>query len=115
MAAISAIDGFLYLVEHDQLDTSMTWGPNLKHQFPMPKFIASRWIGQSISTPLMIDRSIIAASYSGVSLFKFNSKGKLYRVERRYIGGIESTPFVFDKRIYVGSRDGYLYCLGKLK
>ncbi len=112
MAAISAIDGYLYLVEHDQLDTVKVPGPNLEHKYFKPKFIASRWIGQSISTPLFIDRNIIAASYSGVSLFKFNSRGKLYKVERRYIGGVESTPFVYDRRIYVGSRDGFLYCLG---
>ena len=112
LAAISAIDGYLYLVEHDHVDTSMVWGPNLKHKYHKPRFIASRWIGQSISTPLMIGRSIVAAGYSGVSLFKFNSKGKLYRVERKYIGGIESTPFVYDGKVYVGSRDGYIYCLG---
>jgi outer membrane protein assembly factor BamB len=112
LAAISAIDGYLYLVEHDNIDTTRVWGPNKERKYPAPRFVASRWIGQSISTPLFAGRRIIAASYSGVSLFEFNSKGKLYKRERRYIGGVESTPFVYDGRIYVGSRDGFLYCLG---
>ncbi len=113
LAGISAIDGYLYLVKHDQIDTAMTWGPNLKYRFPKPKLFASRWIGQSISTPLFIEDRIIAASYSGISLFEIDDEQKLRRLERRYIGGVESTPFVYNKRIYVGSRDGYLYCLGE--
>jgi outer membrane protein assembly factor BamB len=113
LAAISAIDGYLYLVEHDNIDTTRVWGPNKERKYPAPRFIASRWIGQSISTPLFAGRRIIAASYSGISLFEFNSKGKFYRRERRYIGGVESTPFIYNKRIYVGSRDGFLYCLGE--
>jgi len=26
--------------------------------------------------------------------------------------GFESTPLVWGKRVYIGCRDGYLYCLG---
>ncbi|MEA2077926.1 MAG: PQQ-binding-like beta-propeller repeat protein [Candidatus Marinimicrobia bacterium] len=113
LAGISAIDGYLYLLEHDQLDTAKVWGPNKKHQYFKPHLIASRWIGKSISTPLFIGNRIVAASYSGVSLFEFDEDKKLQRLERRYIGGVESTPFVYDGRIYVGSRDGFLYCLGE--
>lgn len=113
LAGFSAIDGYLYLVEHDRIDTALTWGPNLKHLYPTPKLYASRWIGQSISTPLFVGDRIIAASYSGISLFEIDDKLKLHRLERRYIGGVESTPFVYNKRIYIGSRDGFLYCLGE--
>jgi outer membrane protein assembly factor BamB len=115
LAGISAIDGYLYLLEHDQVDTAMVWGPNLKYRYHKPRFLASRWIGKSISTPLFIGDRIVAASYSGVSLFEFDENQKLQRLERRYIGGVESTPFVYGGRIYVGSRDGYLYCLGELQ
>jgi len=113
LAGFSAIDGYLYLVEHDRIDTALTWGPNLKHLYPTPKLYASRWIGQSISTPLFVGDRIVAASYSGISLFEIDDKLKLHRLERRYIGGVESTPFVYNKRIYIGSRDGFLYCLGE--
>lgn len=113
LAGFSAIDGYLYLVEHDQVDTIKVWGPNLKHRYPKPILFASRWIGQSISTPLFVGNRIIAASYSGVSLFEIDEDHKLHRLQRRYIGGVESTPFVYQKRIYVGSRDGFLYCLGE--
>ncbi|MFU8890443.1 MAG: PQQ-binding-like beta-propeller repeat protein [Anaerosomatales bacterium] len=27
-------------------------------------------------------------------------------------GSFESTPLVWEGRVYIGSRDGYLYCLG---
>ncbi len=113
LAGISAIDGYLYLLEHDQQDTAMVWGPNLKYRYYKPRFVASRWIGKSISTPLFVGDRIVAASYSGVSLFEFDKDQKLKRLERRYIGGVESTPFVYNKKIYVGSRDGFLYCLGE--
>jgi outer membrane protein assembly factor BamB len=113
LAAVSAIDGYMYLIKHDELDSTTTWGPNLKHRYPKPKLYAKRWIGQSISTPLFVGDHIVAASYSGVSLFKMNEDGHIVKLGRRYIGGVESTPFVYDKRIYIGSRDGYLYCLGE--
>lgn len=113
LAAISAIDGYLYLLKHDELDTLMTWGPNLKYRYHQPKLFAKRWIGQSISTPLFVGQHIIAASYSGISLFKLTEDIHLIKLGRRYIGGVESTPFVYNKRIYIGSRDGYLYCLGE--
>ena len=113
LAGISAIDGYLYLLEHDQQDTAMVWGPYLKYRYYKPRFVASRWIGKSISTPLFVGDRIVAASYSGVSLFEFDKDQKLKRLERRYIGGVESTPFVYNKKIYVGSRDGFLYCLGE--
>ena len=113
LAAVSAIDGYLHLIKHDELDTTTSWGPNLKHRYPKPKFFAKRWIGQSISTPLFVGDHIVAGSYSGVSLFKINESGHVIKLGRRYIGGVESTPFVYDKRIYIGSRDGYLYCLGE--
>ncbi|MBN2781083.1 MAG: PQQ-binding-like beta-propeller repeat protein [Candidatus Marinimicrobia bacterium] len=113
IAGFSAIDGYLYLVEHDSTDTARVWGPNREHRYPKPRLIASRWVGKGISTPLLIGNRIVSASYSGVSLFEFSPEGKVLRLQRRYIGGVESTPFVHNKRIYVGSRDGYLYCLGE--
>ncbi len=112
LAAVSAIDGYLHVLIHDKLDTIITYGPNLKHRYPQPKRKAKHWISQSISTPIFVDDKIVAASYSGVSLFKVSKSGRVSKIQRRYIGGVESTPFVYNRRIYIGSRDGYLYCLG---
>ncbi|MFO7840939.1 MAG: PQQ-binding-like beta-propeller repeat protein [Fidelibacterota bacterium] len=113
MAGFTGIDGYFYLVEHDRIDTSKVWGPNRRHRYHTPKFIAKRWVGQSISTPLLVGRRAVVGSYSGLSLFEYTADKTLKRLQRHYIGGIESTPFVFDKRIYVGSKDGYFYCLGE--
>ena len=113
LAGFSAIDGYFYLVEHDKLDTVKVWGPNRKYHYPTPKFIASRWVGPGISTPLFVGNRMVVASYSGISLFEYMPDNKVTRLQRRYIGSVEATPFIFNKRIYVGSRDGYLYCLGE--
>ncbi len=112
LAAVSGVDGYLHVLIHDELDTVKTWGPNLKYQYNQPKRKAKHWISQSISTPLFVDDKIIAGSYSGVSLFQVSQNGRVSKITRKYIGGVESTPFVYDGKIYVGSRDGYLYCLG---
>lgn len=112
LAAVSAIDGYLHVLIHDEIDTLKSYGPNLKYKYPQPKREAKHWISQSISTPIFVDDKIIAASYSGLSLFKVSKTGGVSKIQRRYIGGVESTPFVYDGRIYIGSRDGYLYCLG---
>ncbi|MDZ7796585.1 MAG: hypothetical protein U5N56_05880 [Candidatus Marinimicrobia bacterium] len=113
LAGFTGIDGYFYLVEHDKIDTAKVWGPNRRHRYPAPKRIAKRWVGQSISTPLLVGRRAVVGSYSGLALFEYTVNGTLKRLQRHYIGGIESTPFVFDKRIYVGSKDGYFYCLGE--
>lgn len=112
LAAVSGIDGYLHVLIHDEIDTVLSFGPNLKHKYPQPIRRARHWISQSISTPVFVDDKIIAGSYSGVSLFKVNKSGSVNKLQRQYIGGVESTPFVYDGRIYIGSRDGYLYCLG---
>ena len=113
MAAFTAIDGYLYLVEHDKLDTAMVWGPRNEHRYPKPKFIASRRVAPGIATPLFAGNRIVAASYNGIYLFEYTPEKRLIRLDHRYIGPVESTPFIHNERIYVGSRDGYLYCLGE--
>jgi outer membrane protein assembly factor BamB len=112
LAAFTGIDGYVYVVRHDRCDSQKTPGPNQQHIYPMPKLVAKRWAGQSIATPVFAGDKLIVAGYSGISLFQIEQDLKLTRLERRYIGDLESTPFVFDKRIYIGSKNGYLYCLG---
>ncbi|MDX9778490.1 MAG: PQQ-binding-like beta-propeller repeat protein [bacterium] len=113
LAGFTGIDGYFYLVRHDLCDTLRVWGPNRQYRYLKPKLLAKRWAGQSISTPLFVGDKIIVASYSGILLFRYDPERGLELLERRDIGDVESTPFVFNKRIYVGSKDGYLYCLGE--
>lgn len=112
MAAFIGVDGYLYLVEHDKTDTLTTDGPNLQHRYHKPKFIASRWVGTSISTPIFAGSRILTASYSGLNLFEYTHKGRLIKLDKLNIGPVESTPYIYNKRIYVGTRSGFLYCLG---
>lgn len=113
LAAFTGIDGYVYVVRHDRCDTLKVPGPNRKYEYFRPELLAKRWAGQSIATPVFVGDKLIVAGYSGISLFRIEKDLNVTRLERRYIGDLESTPFVFDKRIYIGSKDGYLYCLGE--
>lgn len=112
LAAFSAIDGYVYVVDHKQLDTITVKGPNLKHTYKRPKLVFKYRIGASISTPVLVDDKLIAAGYGGLYLFKKNKEGGFKRVAKHQ-GTYESTPVVHDGRIYIASRNGYFYCLGK--
>jgi len=67
--------------------------------------------GASISTPIVVQDKIIAATYSGVYLFQFDKEMNFKLLEMVKIR-CESTPVVDAGRIYIASRNGYLYCLG---
>jgi outer membrane protein assembly factor BamB len=133
LVACTAIDGNLYVVSQDNLAEGTVAGPNLEKGLPTPKLVFKQDIGAAISTPIMVDDYVIAAGYGNtVNVYKITytpggkgpgvalktRKGDLVSVsvERvaRFSGGgsYESTPIVWQGRIYIGSRDGYLYCLG---
>lgn len=111
LAAVNAIDGNMYVLEHTVIDTSVTVdGPNLKHKYHPPKLISKRKIGASISTPIFDGEKLITAGYGGLYMYKYSDKG-LIRVAK-FNGYFESTPVFYNKRLYIPSRNGYLYCLG---
>ncbi len=133
LVACSAIDGNLYVLSQDNLAKETVAGPNLEKGLPTPKVVFKEAIGGAISTPIMVDDYVIAAGYGNtVSVYKItytpgaDGPGvalttrtgetvsvSVKRVARFAAGGsYESTPIVWQGRIYVGSRDGYLYCLG---
>jgi outer membrane protein assembly factor BamB len=113
MAAFSAIDGNLYVVDHMQIDTSL-WvdGFDLKHKYHPPKLIYKHKIGASISSPIFVGNKIIAAGYGGLFLFRHDNSLKFTEVAS-HEGSYESSPIVYNRIIYVASRDGYFYCLGE--
>lgn len=116
LSVFSGIDSLIYLIDYGELDSLKEWvaGPNEKYYYPSPKLLDSYQINRSISTPLIIGNKIVACGYQGVFLFKINTEFKLELLSHLNIGEIESTPFVWDGRIYIGSRNGYLYCLGRI-
>jgi outer membrane protein assembly factor BamB len=129
LAAFSAIDGNMYVVSQDQLAAGKVKGFDGKTLYPTPVTVAKKYIGGAISTPIIVDDHIIACGYDakvhvyritydapgGVKLKARNGMEVSVAVDEVAAfeaGTIESTPVVWRGRIYVGSRDGFLYCLG---
>lgn len=112
LAAFTSIDGQLYVVEHTTIDsTKRSYGPNKKHRYYQPKTIKKINTGPSISTPVIVDNTIIAAGYNGIRIFNYSwSKGIVQTAS--HSGEFEATPVVWDQKVYIASRDGYLYCFG---
>jgi outer membrane protein assembly factor BamB len=131
LAAASAIDGNLYVFSQNETKgTSVIWDGHTK--LPTPILVAKKYIGGSISTPIIVDDHIVAAGYDakvhvyrivydaknggGVPLKARNGRTvrvSLVETDTFRAGSFESTPVVWNGRIYIGSRDGYLYCLGE--
>jgi outer membrane protein assembly factor BamB len=135
IAAFNSVDGYLYVVSQDLVDGATT-GPNLEPGLPRPVLVHRHDIGGAISTPVIVGDSIVVAGYDGrVRVLKVTSKpagesedgegvllrgrdGEWYAVSVAEVasfagGSFESTPLVWEGRIYIGSRDGFLYCLGE--
>jgi len=114
IAAFSAIDGYLYVVEHDKPDsTKMAKGPRNEASYPQPKLLFSYKTGASISSPIIIGNKIISAGYGGIYLFEFDEDMNFRKMDHFPVT-CESTPIVHDGRLYIASRNGYFYCLGKI-
>ena len=138
LCAFSAIDGYLYLVSQDVMSTETVAGPMLQKGWKTPVQVTRVWNGGAISTPIIVGDSLISASYDQrVHLFDIvytpaqegdagalpsaSKDGSYWTVtleERDQFftgGGFESTPTLWDGRVYVGCRDGWFYCLGDKK
>ncbi len=136
LAAFNSIDGNVYLISQDNLAETKTFGPENKNKYSTPVLIWKKNIGGSISTPILVDDYLITAGYNNIIyIFKINyssvdiqkTEGVILRkkdgtkvkvsvteVDKFTEGGsYESTPIVWDGRIYIGSRDGNFYCLGQ--
>ncbi len=130
LAAFSGIDGNMYLVSQDQLADGTVPGFDGKTRYPTPILVAKAYIGGAISTPIIVDDHVVACGYDAkVHVFKITydapdgvrlkaRDGHEVRVGLKEVatfkaGAIESTPVVWRGRIYIGSRDGFLYCLGR--
>jgi outer membrane protein assembly factor BamB len=75
LAAFTAIDGYLYVVIHTEIDPDrMVDGPQMKKKYPTPRLVFKYKTGASISTPLFVDDKIIAAGYGGIYLFSYNEQ-----------------------------------------
>ena len=109
------IDGFLYVVKHREIDSKRGTvpGPNLKNYYSLPKLVFKQQIGPSISTPIIVKNKIIAAGYKGIYLFEFDKNMNFKLLDKKGRSAFESTAIVHDRRVYIGAKDGYLYCFGE--
>jgi outer membrane protein assembly factor BamB len=135
LAAFNSVDGALYVVSQNELAGKTASGPHGEKGLPKPKLVFSDEIGGGISTPVMVDDYIITTGYDkkvhlyridytdheqghGKGVWLKSRDGKSWYTTVREIatftaeGPFESTPIVWKGRVYVGCRDGYLYCLG---
>lgn len=133
LAAVNAIDGKLYVISQDETESATVRDWNNKKSLPTPRLLFSDQIGGSISTPIFAEDGIVAAGYDGqVHLYSLDYEktedgdpkglrapdGTTWRVniaekDSFKAGSFESTPIIWDGRVYIGSRDGNLYCLGE--
>ncbi|MCU0433315.1 MAG: PQQ-binding-like beta-propeller repeat protein [Bacteroidia bacterium] len=112
LAAFTGIDGKLCVVEWNKVRTdTTTTGPDGHTQFPCPQLVFRTHTGASISTPLFSQNRLLAAGYNGIRIFEYNQTG-IFRLLSSLPGIFEATPVTHRGKVYVASRDGYLYCLG---
>jgi outer membrane protein assembly factor BamB len=113
LAATVGIDGYLYIVKHTVLqEQHLVLGPDSLTQYPAPLLVSKTYLGPSISTPIFIDHRVIVAGYNGIFLFEITEELDVKLLDK-FPGPFEATPIAWNKRIYIASRDGYLYCLGE--
>ncbi|OJJ16653.1 hypothetical protein BKI52_32610 [marine bacterium AO1-C] len=112
LAAFMAIDGYLYVINHQKIIQQKVKSPDTLHQYHKPKLVFKQKIGASISTPIIVGNKLIAANYYGIYLFEFDDQLRFKLISQRE-GKFESTPIVDDRKIFIASRDGYFYCFGE--
>ena len=136
LAAFAAVDGGVYVVAADEIASKRVRGPNGEKGWPAPRLVERLTIGGSISTPLLLGDTLVTAGYDNtLRVFDIERRhategddadetflgtdGRQWRVRVRerasFMGGaaFESTPLVWNGRVYVGCRDGWFYCLGE--
>ncbi len=134
LAAFLSVDGNLYVVSQDVLTSRKVKGPGPAGPVRVPYKVAELFVGPSISTPAFAGDRIVVGGYDRkvrVIGLKFaeakkgqagalpSPDGRWWKVSARPVssyatnGSVESTPLVWKGRVYIGSRDGYLYCLGR--
>jgi len=113
LAAITAIDGYVYIVQHDKTVPGVfSPGPDSVAKYPCPVQIAKIKTGPSISSPVMTGDRLLVPGYDGLYLFGYNKSNEFTKLDY-FPGSFEASPVVFNRRVYIASRGGYLYCLGE--
>ena len=133
LAAFISVDGSVRVIARDTLTSKTSHAPGAPNALKVPVQVFKGYVGAGISTPIIVGDSIVAAGYDKrVHLYRITygasragAKGALRSPSGEYWtisvaqastftagGPFESTPIVWGGRVYIGCRDGYLYCLG---
>ncbi len=112
LAAFVGIDGYLYVLEHTTVvPGKKAIGPDSTKTYPTPKLIFKKKVGPSIATPVFAEKRLIVPTYWGLYLYEYGEDNRFVLLDH-FEASFESTPIVWNKHIYVASRNGYLYCFG---
>jgi outer membrane protein assembly factor BamB len=133
LAAFMSVDGSVRVIARDTHTSKAVRGPGPAPAVKVPVEVMKDNIGASISTPIIVGDTLIAAGYDKqVRLYRITYKkssegarGALRSPSGEYWtvsvtrkdsfkagGPFEATPIVWGGRVYIACRDGYLYCLG---
>ncbi len=117
LAVFRAIDGNLYLVNHYLLEPDKTARFN-QRDYPRPKALVKIPLSPAIATSLIIDDRILTVGYDPkLRIYDIVRSGAAVSLAPRdslvVTGFFESTPLVWNGRIYVGNRNGWFYCIGE--
>ena len=114
LACFTAIDGNFYVVEHTAISKKTVKGPNLDHTYPTTELVFKYETGPAISTPIIVGGRMIVATYEGLYLFEYDDRLNFKLLDKRTdLWEVEATPVVHNGRVYLASRNGYLYCFGE--
>jgi outer membrane protein assembly factor BamB len=112
LAAFAAIDGYLYVVDHTLIDSTNTvTGMDGTTKYPCPKLIFKDYLGPSISTPIFTGNRLVVAGYGGITIYEYDNYLN-FKLLDHFPGSFEATPVCHNGKIYIASRNGYLYCFG---
>jgi outer membrane protein assembly factor BamB len=134
LAACVAVDGYLYVFSQDTFAEGTVKGPNLERGLKTPVVVAKLWMNGGIGTPIIVGDHIVTAGYDRVvHLYRLRYRtaqegdaGALKSADGRWStvevtqtatfaggnGDYEATPVAWGGRVFIGCRDGNLYCLG---
>ena len=111
------VTGELTVVDHKNVEKKKTvLGPDSITSFKTPKLIAKVNIPGTIGTPIIIKDKIVAPTDNGLFLYQLVKQKKKYELKLLdKVEGLEidATPIVWDKKVYIAVRDGYMYCFGE--
>ncbi|WCL79993.1 hypothetical protein PPO43_08375 [Saprospira sp. CCB-QB6] len=112
IGATIGIDGYTYFFDLNKVDTQKVTLFDGERKVPTPKVYYKHRTGPAIASPIIIGNRAAVPTYQGFYLFEFDDQMNFKLLDKKEFSA-EATPFVDQGRIFIASRDGNLYCLGR--